>query len=110
MRAATLSMVLAAIAYAPHACADAIVNDVTQLNPIHIRELVAPTSIEAIVEAVKNHPGPISIGGGRYSMGGQTATDGALQIDMRRFSQIVSFSKENKVITVQAGITWPGRI
>ena len=105
MRAA-LSIVLAAIAYAPHACADAIVSDVTQLNPIHVRELVAPTSIEAIIEAVKNHPGPISIGGGRYSMGGQTATDGALQIDMRRFAQIVSFSRENKVITVQAGITW----
>ena len=104
--AATVSMALAVVAYVPHACADAIVSDVTQLNPIHVREIVEPTSIEAITEAVRNHEGPISIGGGRYSMGGQTATDGALQIDMRRFAQVVSFSKESKVIAVQAGITW----
>ena len=93
MRAATLSIAVAALAHVPYVYADAIVSDVTQLNPIHVREIVAPTGIEAIVEAVKNHPGPISIGGGRYSMGGQTATDGALQIDMRRFSRVISFSK-----------------
>jgi FAD/FMN-containing dehydrogenase len=106
MRAATVSIVSAAMAYVPHTCADAIVGDVTQLNPIRVREIVEPTSIEAIIDAVKNHPGPISIGGGRYSMGGQTATDGALQIDMRRFAQVLGFSKEDQVITVQAGITW----
>lgn len=106
MRAATLSLVLAAITCIPRAYADTIVNDITQINPIHVGEIITPTSVEAIIDAVKNHPGPISIGGGRYSMGGQTATDGALQIDMRRFAQVVSFSKENKVITVQAGITW----
>lgn len=106
MRAATFSIAVAALAQPFYAHADAIVSDITQLNPVHVREIVAPTSIEAIIEAVKDHPGPISIGGGRYSMGGQTATDGALQIDMRRFCQVVSFSKENKVITVQAGITW----
>jgi FAD/FMN-containing dehydrogenase len=84
--------------------ADVVVSDVTQLNPIHVGEIVAPTSIEATIEAVRNYSGPNSIGGGRYSMGGQTATDGALQIDMRRFDQVVSFSKENKVITVQAAL------
>jgi FAD/FMN-containing dehydrogenase len=106
MRAAGVSIVSAAMAYCPPAYADAIVSDVTQLNPIRVREIVEPTSIEEIINAVKNHPGPISIGGGRYSMGGQTATDGALQIDMRRFAEVLSFSKEDQVITVQAGITW----
>jgi len=86
--------------------ADTVINDVTLLNPIHVREIVAPTSMEEIAETIRAHSGPISIGGGRYSMGGQTATDGALQIDMRHFDQIISFSKENKLITVQAGITW----
>lgn len=37
---------------------------------------------------------------------GRTATTGGLQIDMRRFDQVLSFSKGQKVITVQAGITW----
>ena len=83
-----------------------IVNDVTQLNPIDVKEIVVPTSIERIVAAVKRHSGPISIGGGRYSMGGQTATDGALQIDMRKFDKVVDFSKDRKEITVQAGATW----
>jgi FAD/FMN-containing dehydrogenase len=86
--------------------ADAIVNDVTKLNPIHVQEVTTPTSLEEIVATVKGHAGPISIGGGRYSMGGQTATDGAVQIDMRQFNRIVSFSKERKEVTVQAGITW----
>lgn len=86
--------------------AEAIVNDVTQLNPIHVQEVATPTSIEQIVAVVKSHAGPISIGGGRYSMGGQTATDGAVQIDMRQFNRVVGFSKERKEVTVQAGITW----
>jgi FAD/FMN-containing dehydrogenase len=86
--------------------ADVIVNDVTKLNPIHVQEVTTPTSVEEIVAIVKSHAGPISIGGGRYSMGGQTATDGAVQIDMRQFNRVVSFSKERKEVTVQAGITW----
>lgn len=82
------------------------VNDVTQLNPIQVKAIVAPTTTEEIIQIVQSHAGPISIGGGRYSMGGQTATENAVQIDMRRFDKVLSFSKDNKEITVQAGITW----
>lgn len=83
-----------------------VINDVTQINPITVAGVLAPKSIDEIVGAVRSHPGPISIGGGRYSMGGQTATEQALHIDMRGFDKVVAFSKENKAITVQAGITW----
>lgn len=83
-----------------------IINDVTQINPIVVAGVLTPKSIEEIVFAVKRHPGPISVGGGRYSMGGQTATEQALHIDMRQFDKVVQFSKENKQITVQTGITW----
>src|ERR1051326_5934977 len=55
-----------------------VVNDVTQLNPIPVSRIITPTTVEEIVQAVRAHPGPISVGGGRYSMGGQTATEGAL--------------------------------
>jgi FAD/FMN-containing dehydrogenase len=82
------------------------VNDVTQLNPIEVRSVIAPTTLDDIVAAVRDSRGPISIGGGRYSMGGQTATEGALQIDMRRFNRVLEFSRERKEITVQTGITW----
>jgi FAD/FMN-containing dehydrogenase len=83
-----------------------VINDVTQLNPIPVDRVVAPTAIEQIVAEVKAHPGPVSIGGGRFSMGGQTATEGALQIDMRRFDKVISLDTVRKEITVQAGITW----
>ena len=89
-----------------HARSTARVNDVTQINPIGVERVLTPTSIEEIAEAVRSHPGPISIGGGRFSMGGQTATEHALQLDMRRFDKVVRFSKEEREITVQSGITW----
>src|SRR2546421_2223008 len=83
-----------------------IVNDVTQLNPIEVARIITPTTTEEIVQAVRTYKGPISIGGGRYSMGGQTATEHALQIDMRQFNRILEFSRTDKTITVQAGARW----
>ena len=88
------------------ALAGETVNDVTGLNPIRVERVLAPTELQQIVAAVKNHPGPISIGGGRFSMGGQTATEGALQLDMRDFDQVLAFSAERREIRVQTGITW----
>lgn len=83
-----------------------VVNDVTRINPIKVDRIIKPHSIEEVVAAVQGHTGPISIGGGRFSMGGQTATEQALQLDMREFDKVVAFSKEAKEITVQTGITW----
>jgi len=82
------------------------VNDITQLNPVKVAEVIAPTTTEEIVDAVRRHPGPIAIGGGRYSMGGQTAAPGGLQIDMRQMNRVLDFDPTRKTITVQAGIRW----
>ena len=83
-----------------------VVNDVSQLNPIQVSEVITPTSTAEIVDAVKQHSGPISIGGARHSMGGQIATAKALFIDMRQFNRILNFSPADKTITVQAGTRW----
>jgi len=83
-----------------------IVNDVTQLNPIVVGRIVKPRTVDEIIDAVKNAKGPVSIGGGRFSMGGQTATENAVQLDMREFNKVLSFSQEQKEITVQTGATW----
>jgi len=83
-----------------------LVNDVSQLNPIPVNRVITPTTTEEIVEAVKGHEGPISIGGARHSMGGQIATVGALHIDMRGFDTILAFSPSERTITVQAGARW----
>lgn len=82
------------------------VNDITKLNPIAVDKVITPTTSEEIRKAVSAHPGPISIGGGRFSMGGQTATERALQIDMRNFKKVLKFDPKNRQITVQAGIRW----
>lgn len=95
-----------ALGTALNAHAAETVNDITQLNPIVVDQVARPTTLEQIAQLVATHPGPIAIGGGRYSMGGQTATEHALQIDMRGFNRVLDFSKERKEITVQPGITW----
>ena len=55
-----------------------VVNDVSQLNPIPVERIVSPKSVEEIQKLVRDHDGPISIGGARHSMGGQIATEGTL--------------------------------
>ena len=89
-----------------HFAPPATINDVTKINPIAVDSVLTPTTTAEIIEAVRRHSGPVSIGGGRYSMGGQTATEGALQIDMRSFNRIIAFDSVGKTITVQPGIRW----
>lgn len=86
--------------------APTVIYDVTQLNPITVREVLVPRTTQEIVDAVVGHAGPISVGGARHSMGGQTAAPGGLQIDMRRFDRILAFDSVGRTITVQAGIRW----
>ncbi|OYU82776.1 MAG: FAD-binding protein [Flavobacterium sp. BFFFF2] len=83
-----------------------IINDVTQLNPIIISKVETPTSIKDLQNIIKLSDNPISVGGGRFSMGGQTASTGSTHIDMRKLNKIVEFSAENKTIIVEAGIRW----
>ena len=83
-----------------------VVNDVTKLNPVEVARVVAPTTEAEIAQALRGTRGPVSIGGGRYSMGGQTATEGALHLDMRGYRRIVWLDTAAKTITVQAGATW----
>lgn len=88
------------------AMAQVVVNEVTQLYPIQVPRVETPKTIEEIAAIVKASTGPISVGGGRFSMGGQTALSGATQIDMRQSNEVIRFDAQKKEITVQAGITW----
>ncbi|MEO4016364.1 FAD-binding oxidoreductase, partial [Pseudomonas rossensis] len=83
-----------------------LVNDVTLLNPIWVNRLFAPRTTDEIRQALAMWSGPVSIGGGRYSMGGQIATEDSLHLDMRQFNRVIRYSPENRVIRVQAGMRW----
>ncbi|QJI32789.1 FAD-binding oxidoreductase [Pseudomonas sp. ADAK18] len=88
------------------ASSGSLINDVTQLNPIWVRQLFVPRTTDDIRRVLTTWPGPVSIGGGRFSMGGQIATEDSLHFDMRQLNQVIHYSPENKVIRVQAGIRW----
>ncbi|GAB2602986.1 FAD-binding protein [Spirosoma areae] len=83
-----------------------IINDVTQLNPVIVADVFRPASVADLQERLRTTAGPVSVGGGRFSMGGQTASPGSLHVDMRGLNQVLHFSKEARVITVQTGIRW----
>jgi FAD/FMN-containing dehydrogenase len=83
-----------------------LVDDVTRLNPVRVGQVIRPVSVEEVQQHVRGHKGRISIGGGRYSMGGQTALEGSLHLDMRGMNTILDFNPQQKTIRVQAGIRW----
>ena len=83
-----------------------IVNDVTGLNPVKVWAISKPRSVDEVVDAIRRTDGAVSVGGGHFSMGGQTASPGTLHLDMRELNQVVAFYPAEKVIRVQAGIRW----
>ena len=83
-----------------------VINDATGLHPVKVQSVVRPQSEQEIIEALRSTNGPVSIGGARYSMGGQTSFPDSLHFDMREYDEVVDFDPEKKLVTVQTGITW----
>ncbi|MCC2638734.1 MAG: putative Oxidoreductase, FAD-binding [Moraxellaceae bacterium] len=86
--------------------AERTVNDVTRLNPVQVGREIRPTRLDAITTALRDSRGPVSIGGGRFSQGGQIAYPESLHVDMRRYNRILSIDPAAREIRVQAGATW----
>lgn len=82
------------------------VNDVTQLNPIGVFAVAAPTSTAELQDALTRTTLPVSVGGGHFSMGGHTASPGSLHLDLRGMNKVVCFEPDTMLIRVQAGIRW----
>jgi FAD/FMN-containing dehydrogenase len=85
-----------------------LVTDVTNLNGTRVFAEVTPAGIYDVVRALTSFDGPVSIGGGRFSMGGQIASEGSLHLDMRNLANIdePKFNNGIHTIFVQAGATW----
>lgn len=82
------------------------VEDVSRLDRIEVAGILRPTSTEAVSAALARDRSPISIGGGRYSMGGQTASPGSLHLDMRGMNRLLHLDVERRRVRVQAGMRW----
>ncbi|MBI1275564.1 FAD-binding protein [bacterium] len=83
-----------------------LVNDVTRLNPITVGRVMKPGTVEQVQQIIRQGEGRISIGGGRFSMGGQTALENSVHLDMRGLNSILEYNPSQKTIRVQAGIRW----
>ena len=83
-----------------------VITDVTGLYPVQVDEVYAPGTVEQLQQMLKSTDKAISIGGGRFSMGGQTACPDTLHIDMRGMNQIIKFDPARRSIRVQAGVRW----
>ncbi|MDF1690864.1 MAG: FAD-dependent oxidoreductase [Zhongshania sp.] len=82
------------------------VNDVSKLNAVRVGQVLRPESIADIQAALSATSGRVSIGGGRFSQGGQTAYPDSLHIDMRSFNKVLAIDEDRKTVTVQPGIRW----
>jgi len=83
-----------------------LVTDVTGLYPVKVDAVFVPSEIDQLQRFVQSTTAPISIGGGRFSMGGQVAEEGSLHVDLRGLNKIVHFDSEQQIIRVQGGIRW----
>ena len=82
------------------------VRDVTQLTAVRMARIATPRTVEELSAAIRTSTGAISIGGGRFSMGGQTATPDGLQLDLRQLRGVVALDTAARTVTVLAGTTW----
>ena len=83
-----------------------LINDITQMNPTYAARVIAPRSVEEVQTALRETTGPISIGGGRFSQGGQVSYPDSVHLDMREFKRVLNLDEPGKRITVEPGITW----
>jgi FAD/FMN-containing dehydrogenase len=104
LQAAALGLASASCGRAP---ADArIVQDIAQLDATRVARVLRPPDTGAVQRALRESRGAVSIGGGRYSMGGQIAASDSLHLDLRGLTGVVAFSPEQRIVRVRAGTRW----
>lgn len=81
-------------------------NDISQLESTPLAGITRIDGQGRLVDVLQRHRGPVCVAGGRFSMGGQTSADGALQLDMTGHNRLLRLDVPGKVARVQAGMRW----
>jgi FAD/FMN-containing dehydrogenase len=90
----------------PAWAAKAVVSDVSTLNSVEVAEVRRPRTTEEVRAALRAWDGAVSIGGGRFSQGGQIVEPGSLHLDMRAMNEVLLVDSTRRVVRVQAGARW----
>ena len=62
--------------------------DISAIDETPVRGIARPRSTDEVASLLRDSDAPVSIGGARCSMGGQTASAGSLHLDMRGLKAI----------------------
>ena len=86
-----------------------IINDISRLESINIKNIIRAEDEESlkklIIECSKRN-NKITTLGTQHSQGGQSIYDDAIVLDMKYYNRILNLNIDDKLITVQSGITW----
>ena len=82
------------------------VSDYSGLSAVPVASERRPATTKEVSDAIGGWRGAISIGGGRFSMGGQVAAPDSLHLDMRGMNRVLALDPERRVVRVQAGTSW----
>jgi FAD/FMN-containing dehydrogenase len=80
--------------------------NVTHLSSVKMAGIAEIRGTDDVRRALKGWQGGVSVGGGRFSMGGQTAIQGGLQLDMRSMRGLVKLDPAHRTARVEAGMRW----
>lgn len=83
-----------------------LVNDVSQLNEVKVQSFFTPATLSELESFFNTTSAPLSLGGGRFSMGKQSAQEETVFVDLRNLNKVLHFSPELKEITVEPGVRW----
>ena len=82
------------------------VEDVARIDRTTVARIVRPRDPAHVAHLLADSRGAVSIGGARFSMGGQIAAPGSLHLDMRSMNRLVRLDTTHRTVRVQAGMRW----
>jgi FAD/FMN-containing dehydrogenase len=83
-----------------------MVANITGMYSVEVARIEVPQTTSQLSALIRDWPGQIAVGGGRYSMGGQIAVRAGLHVDMRQMNQLIWLRPEQQLVRVQAGMRW----